>query len=155
MNEESVFTGRLISVTVRDGHELVHHPGSVAVLAIDSEGRLVLAPQRRPAVGDGAVVEIPAGTRDATGESPEATAARELEEETGLTAGRLEHAGTYFPSPGYTDERQELFIATELSGEARDSERVPVAEAVARVLRGEVHDLKTAFGILLAARRLG
>lgn len=155
MSTKIAFSGRLLSLAVEDGHELVHHPGSVAVLAIDGEGRVVLAPQRRPAVGEAALLEIPAGTRDAPGETAEATALRELEEETGLRAGRIEHAGAFFPSPGYTDERQDLYIATDLSGEARDCERVPIAEAAARVARGDVRDLKTAFAILLAARRLG
>ena len=155
MGEGLAFQGRLISVRVRDGHEIVEHPGSVAILAVDEGRRVVLTPQRRPAVGEARLLEVPAGTRDQAGEDPADTARRELEEETGLRAERVELLGTFYPSPGYTDERQELYLATGLSGVPRDAEMLPLEEAAARVARGEVSDLKTAFAILLAARRLG
>ena len=155
MGEGKAFAGRLISVRVSDGLEVVEHPGSVAILAVDGEGRVVLTPQRRPAVGAAALLEIPAGTRDVGGEPPESTARRELEEETGLAAQHVEHLGSFFPSPGYTNERQELYLATGLTGDLRDAELVPLAEAARRAAAGELSDLKTACAILLAARRLG
>lgn len=155
MSAERPFAGRLISVRVSDGHEIVEHPGSVAILAVDGYGRVVLTPQRRPAVGRDSLLEVPAGTLDQPGETAEAAARRELEEETGLRCRSVERLGTYFPSPGYTSERQELYLATGLEGSPRDAERLPLTEAVARVERGEIQDLKTAFAILLAARRLG
>ena len=155
MSEGKAFEGRLISVRVTDGHEVVEHPGSVAVVAVDAERRVVLTPQKRPAVGEQALLEIPAGTRDVSGEPPQETARRELEEETGLRAGRLEHIGSFYPSPGYTDERQELYLATELSGDLRDAQLMPLAEAARRAAAGELADLKTASAVLLAARRLG
>lgn len=151
---ELVFKGSLISVRVSDGHEVVEHPGSVAILAVDDQRRVILAPQRRPAVGH-TLLEVPAGTRDQVGEDPADTARRELEEETGLVAGQVEHLGSFYPSPGYTNERQDLFLVTGVSGDAHDAERVPIEEAAARAARGEVPDLKTAFALLLAARRLG
>ncbi len=149
-----MFKGSLISVRVSDGHEIVEHPGSVAILAVDDQRRVILTPQRRPAVG-ATLLEIPAGTRDQVGEDPADTARRELEEETGLIAGPVEHLGTFYPSPGYTNERQELYLVTGVSGDAHDAERVPLDEAAARAARGEMPDLKTAFAPLLAARRLG
>lgn len=155
MSERRVFEGRLISVRLSGRYEIVEHPGSVAVLAVDAEDRVVLTPQRRPAVGREQVLEIPAGTLDVAGESAADAARRELEEETGLRCERLERLIAYFPSPGYTNERQELYLATGLSGELHDAELVPLQEAVARVERGEIEDLKTAFAILLAARILG
>jgi ADP-ribose pyrophosphatase len=154
MSDEYVFRGRLVSVRVSDGHEVVEHPGSVAILAIDAEGRVVLTSQRRPAVGRG-LLEIPAGTRDEPDEAPPSTARRELEEEVGLQCERLEHLGSFYPSPGYTSERQELYLAIGARGHPHDAELVPLKEAVGRVLRREIEDLKTAFAILLAAQRLG
>lgn len=155
MSDEYLFQGRLIRLRVSHGHEIVEHPGSVAILAVDAEERVVLTPQRRPAVSRSSLLEIPAGTRDEPDEAPQSTARRELEEETGLACRRLEHLGSYYPSPGYTSERQELYLALGVTGTPRDVELVPLAEAVARVARGEIEDLKTAFAILLATHRLG
>ena len=155
MSDDYVFQGRLISVRVTDRHEIVEHPGSVAILAIDPDGRLVLTPQPRPAIGRSRLLEIPAGTRDVEDEAPPATARRELEEETGLICTRLEHLGSYYPSPGYTNERQELYLALGVTGVPREAELVTLADAVGMVARAEIQDLKTAFAIMLAAHRLG
>src|SRR4051794_13721714 len=94
-DERVVHRGSLITVAVGtfedpDGEaferDLVHHPGAVSVVAIEDDGRVVMVRQYRAAV-DAELLEIPAGKRDVEGESPEATAARELEEEVGLRAG--------------------------------------------------------------------
>ena len=156
MSDEQVFRGRLISLRVTDGYEIVEHPGSVALLAIDPEQRVVLTPQSRPAIGRSRLLEIPAGTRDVDGETPAETARRELEEETGLVAGRLEHLGSFYPSPGYTSERQELYLALDVTGVPHDDvELVSLPEAADQVAHGVIEDLKTALAILLAAQRLG
>lgn len=142
------FEGKLIRVKVEKGKEMVEHPDSVAVVALDERSRAILTVQPRPAA-DGRLLELPAGLLDKPGESPEAAARRELEEETGLRAASCEKLGEWFSSPGFTDEKIHLFLATGLSGEAREGEWLPLAEAAART-----RDLKTVAGLLLAARRL-
>ncbi len=146
------FEGRLIKVRVTDGHEIVAHPGSVAVVAVDRQGNLVLVRQHRPALGQD-LLEIPAGTRDVDGEEPEATARRELEEECGMTAERFEHIGSLFPSPGYTSERQEVFLATGAEGDG-DVVRVPFREVATLAAEGDLSDMKTVAALMLALHRL-
>ncbi|HJV04174.1 MAG TPA: NUDIX hydrolase, partial [Actinomycetota bacterium] len=106
-----VFRGRLVSVEVREGRyrEIVHHPGSCAVVALVGDV-VLLVRQYREAV-DGVMLEIPAGTRDVAGEDAARCAARELLEETGHRATRLEPLAAIHPSPGFLDERIELFLA--------------------------------------------
>lgn len=92
--------------------DVVRHPGAVAVIAVRGDGRLVLVRNRRVAVGR-ALVEFCAGKLE-RGEDPAAAAARELEEETGHAAGRIERIGEFFTSPGFTDELMHVFVATDL-----------------------------------------
>jgi len=92
--------------------DIVRHPGAVAVIAVRGDGRLVLVRNRRVAVGR-QLVEFCAGKLE-PGEAPAATAARELEEETGHAAGRIEPLGSFFTSPGFADEIMHVFLATEL-----------------------------------------
>lgn len=157
------FQGRLFSVridhTEQGDREIVEHPGSVAVIALDPDGRVALVRQHRQPAGH-SLLEIPAGLRDVAGEPPEGTARRELMEECGLEPGGLRHLGAYYTSPGFSDERQDLFLATgvraadgaETDGEVDELTWVPLAEAVAGIMAGEFEDLKTAAAILLAAR---
>jgi 8-oxo-dGDP phosphatase len=160
---ERPFKGKLFSVRVdetpKGRREVVEHPGSVSVVAVDDRGRVALVSQHRDAVG-ASLLEIPAGLRDQEGEDPAETARRELREECGLDAGDLQRLGSFYTSPGFTDERQEMYLATRLR-EADQAEAdvdvdevswMPLEEAVARVVGGEIADLKTAAGILLAAR---
>ena len=147
--------------------DIVRSPGAVGIVALlfDAEGRasVVLMRQYRPA-HDGVVVEIPAGMRDVEGEPTELTARRELAEEVGLAATRLDLLVELFPSPGLTDSVTTVYLATGCSNVERQlhgpeethSEvvHVPLDEAVAMVERGELHDAKTVAGILLTARRI-
>lgn len=160
---ERAFEGKLFSVrvdeTAKGPREVAEHPGSVSVVAVDGRGRVALVSQHRHAAGRD-LLEIPAGLRDQEGEDPAETARRELREECGQEAEDLQHLGSFFTSPGFTDERQEMYLATRLreadeAGTDADVDEVtwmPLEEAVARVLGGEIRDLKTATGILLAAR---
>jgi ADP-ribose pyrophosphatase len=153
-----VFGGRLISVEVRPDRyrEIVHHPGSCAVVAL-LDGEVLLVRQHRDAVGRD-MVEIPAGTRDVEGEDPAECAARELVEETGHRAVRIEPLGSVHTSPGFLDERVELFLAEATPAgdpeEGVEVVRMPLARALAQVEDGRITDAKTAVALFLAARRL-
>jgi ADP-ribose pyrophosphatase len=107
-----IFQGRILSLGVEthllpDGRkaefEIVRHPGGAAVLPVLDDGRVLLLRQFRPAAGD-AVLEIPAGRLE-PGEAPAACARRELAEEAGYRAGRLERLGETLSSVGFCDER--------------------------------------------------
>ncbi len=141
--------------------EVVVHPGAAAVIALDDQGLVTLVRQHRPAV-DELMLEIPAGKYDHPGEDPLACAQRELLEETGLRAAHWQPLTTMCTTPGFCNERIALFLATGLSqGEAQPDEdeflrveRMPLEEAVARVMRGELRDGKTALGLLMAQQWL-
>ncbi|HEV2590721.1 MAG TPA: NUDIX hydrolase, partial [Gaiellaceae bacterium] len=106
------FDGKMITVEVEDGKEIVRHAPAAAIVAVDAQDRVLLVRQERPAVG-GKVLEIPAGIVD-PGEEPMAAAKRELREETGLHGGTWVEVASIFSSPGFTDERIHLFVATGL-----------------------------------------
>src|SRR5439155_6301945 len=139
----------------------MHHPGASAVVAADDQNRIVLIRQYRHAAG-GYIWELPAGVL-APDEPPEACAARELTEETGVVARELCHLGTILTSPGFCDERIHLFLARGLTDgdHAREFDeaiaeiaRVPLADALARVRDGDIVDGKTIAGLHLAAAAL-
>ena len=166
-----LYQGKIIALhrdTVRfpDGStaemDVVRHPGASAIVPFlnDPTGedpQILLLRQYRYAAG-GYIYEIPAGRLDG-GESPERCAARELKEETGCTAERLELMYTTFTTPGFTDEQIHVFIATGLThGEsARESDEfvdvvmIRLAEALELIRAGVILDAKTALGILYAA----
>jgi len=165
------YSGRVISLdldTVRfpDGSigemEMVRHPGASAIVPFLSDPagpdpQLMLIKQYRYAAED-YLYEIPAGRLEA-GEAPALCAARELQEETGCTAGVLEHMHTMFTTPGFTDEKIHLFLAYDLTrGEAHREadefisvEVVPLSQALEMVRDGRIKDAKTALGVLYAA----
>jgi|GEM_PF-50544 len=172
VSERPGFRGHLFSVSaVRfadpDGDEfdrdVVRHPGAVSVVAVSDDGVVTLVRQVRVAVGE-SVLEAPAGTRDVDGERPEETARRELAEEAGLEAERLERLAVVFNSPGYTDQRTVIFLARGLSpcetgptgAEERwmSTERVALADVDLLVAQGRLKDATTIAGLLLAARRI-
>ena len=156
-----MFRGRLIRVRVDErGYELVEHPPAVVIAAVDVDDAgeyptwLVRVP--RPATG-GSLIEAPAGLID-QGETPEQAACRELREECGVEADSWEELGAAWSSPGFTDERIHLFLATGLrhvggddpDGVIEERLQVPLAEALD--LAGESMPSRTA--LLLAARKL-
>jgi ADP-ribose pyrophosphatase len=169
----TLVTGRVFTVTReevelpngrRTALDVVRHPGAAAMVPVVLGGaglEVVLLRQYRPVVGR-TILEVPAGTLE-PGEDPSAGAARELEEETGLVAGRLTLLTNLWPAPGYTDERIAVYLAEELrpgrqqldADELLVTARLPLTEAVARVHSGEIADAKSAVGLLLAAARLG
>jgi ADP-ribose pyrophosphatase len=140
--------------------DVVRHPGAAAVVPFVSEHEVLLIRQYRHAAG-GTIWEVPAGKLD--GQTPEACAARELEEEAGRRAGRLERLGRIWTTPGFTDEVIHLFAAFDLTPVPRrpeDEEVIEVAplafrDALDLVWRGELADAKSALALLHAAHRLG
>ena len=168
---QRAYTGRVISLdvdTVRfpDGStgqlEIVRHPGASAIVPFLSDPggadpQLLLLRQYRYAA-DTTLYEVPAGRLDA-GETPLACAHRELLEETGCRAERMEHLFTMFTTPGFTDEKIHLFLATGLvAGEAKrepdefiEVERVPLSKALSMIKDGVIQDAKTALAIFYAA----
>ena len=168
MNERTLLETRRFAVvektvTRADGTsascQFVRHGGSVAILPILSDGRICLIHSRRLTVGE-TLVEVPAGTREPQ-ETPLETAGRELAEETGFRAGRLDELTSYYPSPGVLSERMWIFVAHDLTpGEpAREANEeienliVTWDEALAMIDRGEIRDGKTIAAILLWERK--
>ena len=141
--------------------EVVEHADVVAVLPVAAAGRLLLVRQYRLPVGR-ALLELPAGGVD-PGEGIEEAAQRELQEEIGHRAGRLERLGGFYVSPGYCTEFIRLFLARDLTPsvlEADHDEQITVEpvtfeEALRLVDAGEICDSKSIIGLLLAARELG
>ncbi len=158
MNERA-YDGKLFNVVIDDGKEIVRHPGSVAIVAIDREGLVTLVRQPREPAGKH-LVELPAGTLE-EGEEPLASAKRELEEETGLRGGRWRTLITFWTTPGFCTERMHLFLAEECErGDAspEDDEDVEIlrwtrAEVAQRL--DELEDAKTLAGLLLYLRESG
>jgi 8-oxo-dGTP pyrophosphatase MutT (NUDIX family) len=172
LGEEELLAGRLVTFArVRmlgpDGREfhreVLRHPGVVAVVPLHDDHTVTLVRQYRTAV-DRLVLELPAGMRDIEGEPPEQAAQRELAEEAGLAAERLDHLTTYFAAPGLTDEEILLYLARGLTDvpiephgpeeEAMTIERIPLDRALAMADHGEIVDAKTIIGLALAARRV-
>jgi ADP-ribose diphosphatase len=152
-----VYQGPIFDVEKRDGKDVVVHGPAVAIVAVDANDRVVLVRQERVAAG-GKLLELPAGGLE-EGESPVETAKRELREETGLHGGEWVEVATFFTSPGYTDEKMHLFLATGVDeGDAQpegseDIEIVRVALDDLPQLVAECEDAKTLAGLLLLLRR--
>jgi ADP-ribose pyrophosphatase len=166
-----VYSGKVISLdvdTVRfpDGSagelEMVRHPGASAVVPFLSDPgaqdpQVLLIRQYRYAA-DGYLYEIPAGRLN-PGENPRECALRELKEETGCSAERMDELFTMYTTPGFTDEKIHLFMATGLaSGETKheadeflELEPMPLSRALQMIQAGEIQDSKTALGLLFAA----
>jgi ADP-ribose pyrophosphatase len=154
---ERVYKGAIFDVVRRAGKDIVVHGPAVAIVPVGRDQQVTLVRQERAPTG-GALLELPAGGLEGN-ETPLECARRELQEETGLHGGEWVEAATFFTTPGYSDERMHLFIATELEhGEARPEEsekielvRVPL-DGVPSLLP-EIEDAKTLAGLLLLLRR--
>lgn len=144
---------------------VVRHPGAVVIVPVTDDGAHALLVRQFRAATGGTLLEVPAGKRDVAGEPPEATAARELEEEIGFRPGRLTELCEFFNSPGFCDEYTHLYCATGLvpldgargvtaEEAAMTIERVPFAALEDLIARREIVDAKTIIGLLLARRFL-
>jgi ADP-ribose diphosphatase len=171
VSSRRAYSGRIISLdvdTVRfpDGSvgelEMIRHPGASAIVPFlgdpaGADPQVLLIRQYRYAA-EGYLYEIPAGRLN-PGEAPNDCALRELKEETGCTAGHVEHLFTMYTTPGFTDEKIHLFMATQLvAGETKheadeflELEPMLLSRALHMVEAGEIQDSKTALGLLYAA----
>ena len=162
------YDGRRISVRLdeveypggrRVVHEVVEHPGAVAIVALTPDRGLFLVRQFRHAVG-AELLEVPAGTLE-PGETPESCARRELAEEVGQAAARWERLISFYPSPGVLSETLHVFLAEDLRDAPAEGEEedlrvlsLPLEEAYRRIGAGEILDAKSIIGITMARERL-
>lgn len=167
---EDLYNGKIIkvekwTVALPNGkeafREVVRHNGAVAVVPVDAEGRVTLVRQHRIAAGR-FTWEIPAGKLDTPQENHLEAAKRELEEETGLNAENWRFLTLMDSSPGFCTEKIAIYVATGLSqhpahpdsDEFLHLKKMPLSEAVEKVMAGQLRDSKTALGLLMAARVL-
>lgn len=165
-SSEVLYDGKILhvekwQVTCPNGRtaarEIVLHKGAAAVVPVFDDGATLLVRQHRVAV-DLVTLEIPAGKLDSAEEDPLDCAVRELQEETGLSARRMTHMTTLLTTPGFCSEKIAIYLAQGLTqGETHPDEdeflglvRLPLDEAVARVMRGEICDSKTICGLMMA-----
>lgn len=169
IHSDTVFSGRVFSVEVQtvrlhDGRpahrEIVRHNGGACIVAMDSRQQVYLVHQFRKPY-DAMMLEIPAGKLE-PGEAPLSAARRELTEETGLTADKIELLATMYPSPGYCSETLTIFLATGLTqgkatpdeGEHLSCQCYPLSDVLEMIDSGEIRDAKTIVGLLTLSRRL-
>jgi ADP-ribose pyrophosphatase len=141
--------------------EFVAHPGASAIVPLHADDTVTLVRQYRYSAG-GWIIEIPAGKLD-NGEDPAVAAGRELVEECGLKAGKLESLGFIYATPGFCDEKIHLFLATELTetkqaleeDELLELKRVSLRDAVRMAVSGEIADGKSVSALLRVALKRG
>jgi ADP-ribose pyrophosphatase len=169
--EREVFRGSLVQLTtaefagpdgVRFERDVVHHPGAVVVVPLTEERNVIMVRQFRAAV-ETELLEVPAGKRDVAGERTEVTARRELAEEVGQSAGRIELLACFYNSPGFSDELSWLYLARDLSPVDLDRqgheeqlmtvEEVPLDGVVGLISAGRIIDAKSIIGLLLTLER--
>ena len=172
VSEAEVFSGWIFSVGQAefvdpDGRSferfIVHHPGAVTIVPVDAERRVTLVRQYRAAV-DRMVLEVPAGTCDVTNEPRQAAARRELAEEAGLEAEKMEVLIETFNTPGISDQRTTIFLATGLSPcpprpmgieeGFMTIETIALDDVETLVADGTLVDETTVLGLFLARARL-
>lgn len=136
--------------------DVVEHTGGAIMVAVTDEGKILMEKQFRKAL-EAVLLELPAGKAD-PGEDPTTTAARELAEETGYTAGSVKHLISYYPTCGYSSELLHIYICRDLTaGETNwdDTECIELHEydadeLIDMIMRGEIRDSKTIIGLLYA-----
>jgi ADP-ribose pyrophosphatase len=165
LSSVTIYQGRVFAVRqeqlrLPDGRtvqlDVVAHPGAVVLVPVDDEGSLWFVKQYRHAAG-GVILELPAGTTE-PGEDLEVCAHRELREEIGMAAGRIQKIGEFYIAPGYSTEFLHIFLATNLrqdplpgdDDEFIQVELIPVAQAFAMAESGQIHDAKTLAALILA-----
>lgn len=168
LSTETVYKGRIFDVLLADiregdleySREIVTHHGSAVIIPVFSDKTIALVRQYRHPAGK-YLLEIPAGSLN-EGEDPMEGAARELEEEIGVTAGKIEKLCEFYVSPGFLSEKMHLYMATELtetaqnldSDEILSVERFTFDQASEMIQNGDIEDAKTIIAIMMAARNL-
>lgn len=169
LSSRLIYTGRVFKlrsdrVQFPDGSttslDVLEHGGAVVILPVAADGRLVMIRQYRHPTGK-TLLEFPAGTLE-PGEDPEACALRELREETGFAASRLERLGGIYLAPGYSTEYLHIYLASGLSraplpkdqDEWLEVETLSHAELLEQVRNGDLEDAKSLAGLYLAGERL-
>jgi len=169
LSSRQVFDGVVVKLFVdevelpdgkRSVREIVRHPGAVCVVPVTDDGKVIMVRQFRYAFGE-VLLEIPAGKLE-KGEDPLKAALRELEEETGTVAQRIEHMGELYTTVAIFDEKIQMYLATDLSyknahpddGEFLEVEKIPLDTLVDMVMRGEIKDSKTQIALLKAQKIL-
>lgn len=148
---------RPVKVTVRGKEftrDVVDHPGSVCVLALTTEDRIVFVRQYRPGLGR-SILELPGGRRRPD-EAPEDAARREMEAETGLKPKSLDLVGVFYPAPGYSTEEVYCFVSQQMEpgqmqfdeSEDMQIEFLPYSEAMEAVRHGEIVDARSIIALL-------
>lgn len=167
MKSDKLYEGKLLNLRIDtvelpdkkySKREIIEHPGGVAILPITEDNCIILVEQYRKAV-EKFLLELPAGKLELN-EEPGETAKRELKEETGLSANKLEYLLEFYTSPGFTNEKIYLFLATDLvqgelepdSGEFIKTVKVSIDDLTKMVDRGEILDSKTIIGVKLAKK---
>ncbi len=170
LTKQTKFEGKIITVQQwkvalpdgrEAGREIVLHNGAAAVVPVDKQNRVTLVRQHRVAI-DQVTLEIPAGKLDDPKEDPFLCAKRELEEETGLLAGKWQKMAHVVTTPGFCTERIALYLATDLTQAKAHTDpdeflslvKMPLTEAIMMVEKGQIVDAKTCLGLLLAQQLL-
>jgi len=165
LRSETLLKGRAFTIRrdwlkTPDGREtkydIIEHGGSAVIVPIDADGNLLFVRQYRHAAGTD-LLELPAGTLD-EGEEPAVCAAREIREETGFAAGKLEKIGEFYLAPGYSTEFMVVYLATDLKHDPLEAdadeflsvEKIPVKQALEMAEKGEIPDAKSLAALLLA-----
>ncbi len=162
-----VYEGRILNLRVdsvelsggrTSTREIIEHRGAVVIAALDGEENVLMVRQFRKPV-EQELLELPAGTLE-SGEDPEACASRELQEETGFKADKLEKLGGFYSAPGFCTEYLHLFLATglvasPLAGDDDEDIRVaptPISQVPGLIASGEIRDAKSVAGLLRVLR---
>lgn len=169
IKSQEIYRGRIFEVslaTVKEGEniytrEIISHPGSAVIVPLFFDKTIALVRQyRHPA--EKFLLELPAGSLS-KGENPETGARRELEEEIGVTAGKMEKISQFYVSPGFLGEKMFIFLATDLTQTAQNLEedenllieKILLAEIPDLILDGKIEDAKTIIGLTITAARHG
>jgi ADP-ribose pyrophosphatase len=168
-SSKEIYKGKVFDIRLDDvredgieyKREIVVHHGSAVIVSVFADGTVALVRQYRHAAGK-YLLEIPAGSLN-EGEDPEAGAIRELEEEIGAKAGKIEKLTEFYVSPGFLTEKMFVFLATELTevgqkledDELLTIERLSFTDIFQMVRLGEIEDAKSIVGLILAGTKLG
>ncbi len=169
MKTENVYKGKILNLRIDtvelpdkkySKREIVEHPGSVAIVPITKKKEIILVKQYRKAV-ESHLLEVPAGKLELN-EEPIETARRELKEETGIEAGKLEYITEFFTSPGFSNEKIYLFLAMDLleglseldDGEYIEETKIEIDKLVDMIKKGQILDSKTIIGVYMAIEYL-